>query len=234
MSGIVYWPHWAGRPSVRVLVVEDDWLLAETVARGLRQSALAVDVAHDGDAALERVSMTCYDVVVLDRDLPEVHGDEVCRAIVDRWDGAVRVLMMTGAVDVRSRVEGLNLGADDYLPKPFAFDELVARVHALLRRSGPARPPVLRRAGVEIDPARFEASRDGRPIRLAPKEFAVLRVLLAAEGAVVSAEELLERVWDEYTDPFTNSMRTTVASLRKKLGPPSVIETLVGAGYRIQ
>jgi DNA-binding response OmpR family regulator len=142
--------------------------------------------------------------------------------------------MMTGAVDVRSRVEGLNLGADDYLPKPFAFDELVARVHALLRRSGPARPPVLRRAGVEIDPARFEASRDGRPIRLAPKEFAVLRVLLAAEGAVVSAEELLERVWDEYTDPFTNSMRTTVASLRKKLGPPSVIETLVGAGYRIQ
>jgi DNA-binding response OmpR family regulator len=141
--------------------------------------------------------------------------------------------MMTGAVDVRSRVEGLNLGADDYLPKPFAFAELVARVHALLRRSSPARPPVLRRAGVEIDSARFEASRDGRPIRLAPKEFAVLRVLLAAEGAVVSAEELLERVWDEYTDPFTNSMRTTVASLRKKLGPPPVIETLVGAGYRI-
>ncbi|MEU4761740.1 response regulator transcription factor [Actinosynnema sp. NPDC023794] len=218
---------------MRVLVVEDDRLLAETVARGLRQAALAVDVVLDGDAALERVAMTRYDVVVLDRDLPEVHGDEVCRAVVERWQGAVRVLMMTGAVDVRSRVAGLNLGADDYLPKPFAFEELVARVLALLRRSGPAGPPVLRRAGVVLDPARFEVSRDGVPIRLSPKEFAVLRVLLAADGAVVSAEELLERAWDELTDPFTNSMRTTVASLRRKLGPPPLVETLVGVGYRI-
>jgi DNA-binding response OmpR family regulator len=216
-----------------VLVVEDDRLLAETVARGLRQAALAVDVVLDGDAALERVAMTRYDVVVLDRDLPEVHGDEVCRAVVERWQGSVRVLMMTGAVDVRSRVAGLNLGADDYLPKPFAFEELLARVSALLRRAGPANPPVLRRAGVVLDPARFEVSRDGTPVRLSPKEFAVLRVLLAADGAVVGPEELLERVWDELTDPFTNSMRTTVASLRRKLGPPQLIETLVGVGYRI-
>jgi DNA-binding response OmpR family regulator len=217
-----------------VLVVEDDRLLAETVARGLRQAAaLAVDVVLDGDAALERVAMTRYDVVVLDRDLPEVHGDDVCRAVVQRWQGSVRVLMVTGAVDVRSRVAGLNLGADDYLPKPFAFEELVARVLALLRRTGPASPPVLRRAGVELDPARFEVSRDGVPVRLSPKEFSVLRVLLAADGAVVGAEELLERAWDELTDPFTNSMRTTVASLRRKLGPDPVIETVVGVGYRI-
>ncbi|NUT49005.1 MAG: response regulator transcription factor [Saccharothrix sp.] len=218
---------------MRVLVVEDDRVLAETVARGLRQVALAVDVVLDGDAALERVAVTRYDVVVLDRDLPRVHGDDVCRAVVERWQGAVRVLMVTGAVDVPSRVAGLALGADDYLPKPFAFDELVARVLALLRRAGPANPPVLRRAGVELDPARFEVSRDGTPVRLSPKEFAVLRVLLAADGAVVSAEELLERAWDELTDPFTNSMRTTVASLRRKLGPRPVIETLVGVGYRI-
>jgi len=218
---------------MRVLVVEDDQLLAETVARGLRQAALAVDVVLDGDAALERVAMTRYDVVVLDRDLPEVHGDDVCQAVVERWQGSVRVLMMTGAVDVRSRVAGLNLGADDYLPKPFAFEELLARVSALLRRAGPASPPVLRRAGVVLDPARFEVSRDGTTVRLSPKEFAVLRVLLAADGAVVGPEELLERVWDELTDPFTNSMRTTVASLRRKLGPPPLIETLVGVGYRI-
>ena len=219
---------------MRVLVVDDDRLLADTVARGLRQSALAVDVAYDGDQAYEQLSVTRYDVVVLDRDLPGVPGDRVCRSIIERWDGAVRVIMLTGAVDVRSRVEGLNLGADDYLPKPFAFDELVARVHALLRRAGPAAPPVLSRAGVELDPARFEVRRDGREIRLAPKEFAVLRVLLAAAGNVVSAEELLERAWDENADPFTNSMRTTVASVRRKLGGPPLIETVVGAGYRIR
>lgn len=219
---------------MRILVVEDDQVLANTVARGLRQSALAVDVVYNGDDAIERVSMTRYDVVVLDRDLPEVHGDEVCQKIVELWGGAVRVLMMTGAVDIRSRVEGLNLGADDYLSKPFAFDELRARVNALLRRSKPASPLVLQRGGITLDSVRFEVTRDGVPIRLAPKEFAVLRVLLAGDGAVVSAEDLLERVWDELTDPFTNSMRTTMASLRRKLGPPTVIETLVGAGYRIR
>ncbi len=219
---------------MRILVVEDDQVLANTVARGLRQSALAVDVVYNGDDAIERVSMTRYDVVVLDRDLPEVHGDEVCHKIVELWGGAVRVLMMTGAVDIRSRVEGLNLGADDYLSKPFAFDELRARVNALLRRSKPASPLVLQRGGITLDSVRFEVTRDGVPIRLAPKEFAVLRVLLAGDGAVVSAEDLLERVWDELTDPFTNSMRTTMASLRRKLGPPTVIETLVGAGYRIR
>ena len=219
---------------MRVLVVDDDRLLADTVARGLRQGALAVDVAYDGDHAFEQLSVTRYDVVVLDRDLPGVSGDAVCRSVIERWDGAVRVLMLTGAVDIRSRVAGLNLGADDYLTKPFAFDELVARVQALLRRSGPAAPPVLSAAGVRLDPARFEVRRDGREIRLAPKEFAVLRVLLAAEGNVVSAEELLERAWDENADPFTNSMRTTVASVRRKLGPPPVIQTVVGAGYRIR
>jgi DNA-binding response OmpR family regulator len=219
---------------VRVLVVEDDRVLADTVARGLRQCALAVDVVYDGAAACEHVAVTCYDVVVLDRDIPLVVGDEVCRQILERWAGAVRVLMMTGAVDLRSRVEGLQLGADDYLTKPFAFAELVARVQALLRRAGPATAPVLKRGGVELDPARFTVTRDNAPIRLAPKEFAVLRVLMAAEGAMVSAEELLERAWDEYADPFTNSMRTTVATLRRKLGPPVLIETVVGVGYRIE
>lgn len=219
---------------MRVLVVEDDRVLADAVARGLRQSALAVDVAYDGDQARERIGVTRYDVVVLDRDLPEVSGDDVCREIVDRWSGDVRVLMMTGAADVRSRVTGLNLGADDYLPKPFAFPELVARVQALLRRSAPALAPVLHGGGVTLDTARFQVRREGREVRLTAKEFAVLRVMLAAGGAVVSAEELLERAWDENADGFTNSMRTVMASLRKKLGPPSVIETLVGVGYRIR
>jgi DNA-binding response OmpR family regulator len=218
---------------MRVLVVDDDALLADTVAAGLRQAAMAVDVAYDGDQASELSSITCYEVVVLDRDLPRLHGDEVCQEIIQRWDGATRVLMLTGAVDVDSRVEGLNLGADDYLAKPFAFPELVARVNALARRPGAAAPPVLRRAGLELDPARFQVRRDGRPIRLAPKEFAVLRILLTADGAVVSAEALLEQAWDQNADPFTNSMRTIVASLRRKLGQPPVIETLVGAGYRI-
>lgn len=218
---------------MRVLVAEDDRLLANAVAQGLRQSALAVDVAYDGGGALDRVLVTRYDVVVLDRDLPGASGDEVCAEIVSTWEGTVRVLMMTGAVDVRSRVAGLDLGADDYLTKPFAFDELVARVRALLRRSTPAAAPVLRRAGIELDPARYHTARDGEPIRLTPKEFAVLRVLLAADGGVVSAEEMLERAWDEHADQFTNSMRTVVAALRKKLGRPRVIETVAGAGYRI-
>jgi two-component system response regulator VanR len=216
---------------VRVLVVDDDRVLAEAIARGLRRHAMSVDVAGDGASALERASVTRYDVVVLDRDLPGVHGDEVCRTLAG--EGAARILMLTGATTVRDRVTGLNLGADDYLPKPFAFDELVARVHALLRRSAPARAPVLSRAGITLDAAQRVVFRDGRFIRLARKEFAVLYELLTADGAVVSAEELLERAWDEHADPFSNSMRTTVATLRKKLGDPPVITTVVGSGYRI-
>jgi DNA-binding response OmpR family regulator len=213
-----------------VLVVEDDVVLAEAIARGLRQHAMSVDVAGDGAGALERTAVTRYDVVVLDRDLPEVHGDEVCRRLAG---DTTRILMLTGAATVRDRVAGLNLGADDYLPKPFAFEELVARVHALLRRSGPPRPPVVTRAGITLDAAQRVVFRDGRFIRLARKEFAVLYELLAADGAVVSAEDLLERAWDEHADPFSNSMRTTVATLRKKLGEPPVITTVVGSGYRI-
>jgi len=216
---------------MRVLVVEDDAVLAEAIARGLRQHAMSVDVAGDGAGALERTAVTRYDVVVLDRDLPGVHGDDVCRRLAA--EGTSRVLMLTGAATVRDRVTGLNLGADDYLPKPFAFDELVARVHALLRRSAPARAPVVTRAGIMLDAAQRVVFRDGRFIRLARKEFAVLYELLAAAGAVVSAEELLERAWDEHADPFTNSMRTTIATLRKKLGDPPVIATVVGSGYRI-
>jgi two-component system, OmpR family, response regulator VanR len=215
---------------MRVLVVEDDAVLAETVAKGLRRHAMSVDVALDGQEALDRAAVTSYDVVVLDRDLPGVPGDEVCRALTgDR----TKILMLTGATTVRDRVAGLNLGADDYLGKPFAFDELVARVHALLRRSGPARAPVVARAGITLDPAQRLVFRDGQLIRLARKEFAVLYELLAADGAVVSAEELLERAWDEHADPFSNSMRTTMTTLRKKLGDPPVIATVVGAGYRI-
>jgi two-component system response regulator VanR len=218
---------------MRVLVVEDDGVLAEAIARGLRQQAMSVDVAGDGTSALEHTRTTRYDVVVLDRDLPGVHGDDVCRMLTSDADGTTRILMLTGAATVRDRVAGLNLGADDYLPKPFAFDELVARVHALLRRSAPARAPVVARAGITLDAAQRVVFRDGRFIRLARKEFAVLYELLAAAGAVVSAEQLLERAWDEHADPFTNSMRTTVATLRKKLGDPPVITTVVGSGYRI-
>jgi two-component system response regulator VanR len=218
---------------MRVLVVEDDGVLAEAIARGLRQHAMSVDVAEDGTSALDHTRVTRYDVVVLDRDLPGVHGDDVCRMLTSEGDGSTRILMLTGAATVRDRVAGLNLGADDYLPKPFAFDELVARVHALLRRSAPARAPVVARAGITLDAAQRVVYRDGRFIRLARKEFAVLYELLAAAGAVVSAEQLLERAWDEHADPFTNSMRTTVATLRKKLGDPPVITTVVGSGYRI-
>jgi two-component system, OmpR family, response regulator VanR len=218
---------------MRVLVAEDDDVLADAIARGLRQQSLSVDVALDGEQALQRATLTRYDVVVLDRDLPEVHGDEVCRRLVAGGDGTTRIILLTAAATVRDRVSGLNLGADDYLAKPFAFDELVARVHALVRRAAPARPPVLERAGIRLDPAQRVVLRDGRYIRLAPKEFAVLHVLMAAGGAVISAEELLERAWDEHADPFTNTMRTTIGTLRKKLGEPMVIHTVVGAGYRI-
>ncbi|GII03552.1 response regulator transcription factor [Planobispora takensis] len=217
---------------MRVLVAEDERMLADSIAEGLRGEALAVDVAYDGEAALERLHVHEYDVLVLDRDLPGVHGDEVCRAVVA--DGAlVRVLMLTAASDVRSRVEGLSLGADDYLSKPFAFEELVARVHALGRRTRPADPPMLERAGIRLDRAHRQVFRDGRYVPLSRKEFGVLAELLRADGAVVSAETLLEKVWDEHIDPFTNTVRTTMMKLRRKIGDPPVIETVTGVGYRI-
>ncbi|MEV0665284.1 response regulator transcription factor [Actinomadura luteofluorescens] len=217
---------------MRVLVAEDERLLADAIAEWLRDDAHAVDLAHDGAAALERVTVNDYDVVVLDRDLPLVHGDEVCREIV-RGGSAARVLMLTAAAEVTDRVDGLGLGADDYLTKPFAFPELAARVHALGRRCRPAAPPRLHRAGITLDPARREVFRDGRYVPLARKEFAVLAELLRAEGAVVSAEQLLEKAWDEHADPFTGAVRLTVLKLRRKLADPPVVETVKGAGYRI-
>ncbi len=216
---------------MRILVVEDEEVLAGAIVEWLRREAFAVDVVHDGEAALERLAVNDYDVLVLDRDIPCVHGDEVCRVVVERGD--TRVLMLTAAAAVRDRVAGLALGADDYLPKPFAFVELSARVHALLRRARPAVPPVLRRAGLDVDPARRYATRDGVPVPLANKEFGVLAELVRADGAVVSAEALLEKVWDEHIDPFTNVLRVTVMKLRRKLGEPPVIETVPGVGYRI-
>ncbi|MCG5472809.1 response regulator transcription factor [Micromonospora sp. LAH09] len=218
---------------MRVLVVEDETVLADAIAEWLRRESFAVDVAYDGDAALERLGVNEYAVVVLDRDLPVVHGDDVCRAIVDAG-GETRVLMLTASAAVRERVAGLALGADDYLTKPFALVELSARVHALTRRARPAAPPTLRRAGIQLDPARHEVRRDDRHVALSRKEFAVLVELLRADGAVVSAEELLERSWDEHIDPFTNVVRVTVMKLRRKLGDPPVIETVPGAGYQIR
>jgi DNA-binding response OmpR family regulator len=217
---------------MRVLVAEDERLMAEAIAEWLRREAFAVDVAYDGDAALERLGVNEYDVVVLDRDLPVVHGDEICRAIAD--SGAdTRVLMVTAAATVRQRVEGLAIGADDYLTKPFAFVELAARVHALARRARPAAPPVLERAGLRLDPARREAYRDGRWLALSRKEFGVLAELMRADGAVISSEQLLEKVWDEHIDPFTNVVRVTVMKLRRKLGDPPLVETVPGVGYRL-
>ncbi|MEU5538802.1 response regulator transcription factor [Streptomyces sp. NPDC020362] len=218
---------------MRILVVEDEELLARAIAEGLRQEAFAVDVVHDGAAALERLTVNQYDVMVLDRDLPLVHGDEVCRRTAEAG-GQVRVLMLTVSTTVAERVTGLSLGADDYLPKPFAFAELVARIRALGRRSRPAAPPVLERAGVRLDPQHRETYRDGRYIALSRKEFAVLEELLRAEGAPVSAEELLERVWDENVDPFTTVVRVTIRSLRRKLGEPTPVETVTGVGYRLR
>ncbi|MET0234602.1 MAG: response regulator transcription factor [Kibdelosporangium sp.] len=217
---------------MRVLVAEDEEMLANAIATGLRHAHIAVDVCHDGDAAMERIATHRYDVVILDRDLPKVPGDEVCRQIAS-GDGETRVLMLSAAASIRDRVEGLALGADDYLTKPFAFAELVARVHALSRRAHRALPPVLDRFGVQLDPARRYASRDGRPLSLSPKEFAVLEVLMrAAGGTVVSLEELLEKAWDENADPFTNTVRMIIMTLRRKLGEPPVIQTVAGAGYR--
>jgi DNA-binding response OmpR family regulator len=217
---------------MRVLVVEDYEILAAAVATGLRREGLAVDVAVDGEQALEALATTRYDVVVLDRDLPGVHGDEVCRSIV-AGGGGTRVLMLTASGSVRQRVEGLGLGADDYLPKPFDFAELVARVRALGRRSAIAVPPVLEYADLSVDPARRTAFRAGRRLDLGPKEFAVLECLLRHPGRPLSAEQLLEQAWDAAADPFTTTVKTTVRRLRVKLGDPPLIATLRGGGYRI-
>lgn len=217
---------------MRVLVVEDEQVLADAIAMGLRREAMAVDVCYEGAGALERTSVNDYDVIVLDRDIPKVHGDEVCRQLVAAGSSA-RILMLTAAAELDDKVTGLALGADDYLAKPFAFAELIARVRALARRSSPPLPPVLERAGVRLDPNRREVTRDGEPILLTNKEFAVLEVLMRAQGTVVSAEQLLEKAWDEYIDPFTNVVRVTMMTLRRKLGDPPVIETVPGAGYRL-
>ena len=218
---------------MRILVAEDHPGIAAAVAKGLRRQGAAVDVAPDGAEALLRARLHSYDVVVLDRDLPEVHGDDVCRALVEERPDT-KVLMLTAARTTDDLVAGLALGADDYLPKPFRFAELVARVHALARRAGAARPPVLRHGDLELDPARRTVTRGGRELTLAPKEFGVLEALLASDGAAVSAEELLERVWDDNADPFTTTVRMTVMKLRRKLGEPAIVDTVAGAGYRLR
>ena len=217
---------------MRVLLVEDHAKLAMTLAAGLRQAGMAVDVVFDGRDALDHLALTSYDVVVLDRDIPGEHGDDVCRALVAEGSPS-RVLMLTAAGSVQDRVEGLGIGADDYLPKPCDFTELVARIRALVRRPGSALPPTLTYADLRLDSSHRTATRAGRPLSLNPKEFAVLEVLLAARGVVVSSEELLERVWDEAADPFSQAVRTTISRLRAKLGDPPVIETVAKVGYRI-
>jgi DNA-binding response OmpR family regulator len=222
---------------MRVLVADDERLLADTVAQGLRRLSMAVDVVYDGDAAFERLSVNRYDVAVLDRDMPGRTGDDLCRWIIG---GAApnppentRILLLTAAAGIRDRVEGLGLGADDYLTKPFAFAELAARVQALSRRSAAALPPVLEQDGIVLDSTRHTAARDGELLTLSSKEFAVLHVLLRAGGRVVSSEELLEQAWDEHADPFTNTVRMTVMTLRRKLGDPPVLHTVRRAGYRL-
>lgn len=217
---------------MRVLVIEDDKELVETVAAGLREAQIAVDIALDGEAGLARALVHDYEVVVLDRDLPRVHGDEVCAQLVAAG-GRSRVLMLTGAASNEEIVDGLGLGADDYLPKPFAFAVLLARIAALARRAQPSIPPVLEHGDIVLDTAKRAVQRAGSPLALRPKEFGVLELLLAAEGRIVSAEELLERVWDEQADPFTGAVKITISRLRTKLGDPPVIETVAKAGYRI-
>jgi len=218
---------------MRVLLVEDHAKLALTVANGLRRLGMAVDVAFDGEDALAHTALTDYDVVVLDRDIPKIHGDEVCRRLVaDGMD--CRVLMLTAAGTVRDCVEGLRLGADDYLPKPFDASELVARIHALGRRANQRTPAMLTCGDLTLDPARRLVSRGERRLDLNPKEFAVLEQLLIADGAVVSAEELLQHVWDEHADPFTQAVKTTISRLRGKLGDPAIVETVPKSGYRIR
>ena len=217
---------------MRVLVAEDHERLARSVAAGLRRYGMTVDVALDGDDALARLGVNRYDVVILDRDLPGTHGDDICRSIVAQRSES-RVLMLTAASSVKDRVEGLGLGADDYLPKPFDFSEMVARVQALGRRPGAPQTGRLGFGDLQLDPGKRVATRDGRTLDLRPKEFAVLECLLVAEGKPVSAEELLERVWDSMTDPFTTTVKATVNRLRAKLGEPSIIDTVRDSGYRI-
>ncbi|MBV9309903.1 MAG: response regulator transcription factor [Solirubrobacterales bacterium] len=217
---------------MRVLIAEDESRLAAAIARGLRSEGIAVDVAPDGSDAVAKARIVRYDVLVLDRDLPSLHGDEVCR-LVRRERPETGILMLTAAGALEDVVEGLSLGADDYLPKPFRFGELVARIHALARRSAPSRPPLLRHGDLELDSARRQVTRNGQPVELARKEFGVLETLMAAQGATVSAEELLERVWDEHVDPFTNVVRMTIMTLRRKLGEPQAVETVIGVGYRM-
>ncbi len=217
---------------MRVLLVEDHARLAMTLAAGLRQAGMAVDVVFDGQDALDHLAITTYDVVVLDRDIPGTHGDDVCKALVAERSPS-RVLMLTAAGSVQDRVEGLGIGADDYLPKPCDFTELVARIRALVRRPGASSPPTLTHADLQLDSSHRIATRAGRTLSLNPKEFAVLEVLLAARGVVVSSEEILERVWDEAADPFSQAVRTTISRLRAKLGDPPVIETVAKFGYRI-
>jgi len=216
---------------VRVLLADDERLLADTVADGLRRLAIAVDVCYDGEAASERLCVNDYDVAVLDRDMPGRTGDELCRWMVESGLGT-RILILTAAGGIRDRVDGLGLGADDFLTKPFAFAELAARIHALARRAPSRQPPVLDQHGVVLDMPRHRVFRDGRILDLTPKEFAVLSVLMRAEGAIVSAEDLLEKAWDEHADPFTNAVRVAVMTLRKKLGEPQVIFTVPRVGYR--
>ena len=217
---------------MRVLVVEDEQRLADAVVRGLRREGLAVDVAHDGQSALRKALLHPYDVLVLDRDLPELHGDDVSRAVSAEIP-QTRVLMLTAYGETEDVIDGLAAGADDYLSKPFAFGELVARVRALARRAPTARPPVLDHGDVVLDPGRHQITRAGRRIDLTPKEFSVLEVLLATPGQVLSAEQLLYRVWDENADPLSNTVRMTVMTLRRKLGPPPFVHTVKGAGYRV-
>jgi len=215
---------------MRVLIVEDESILAEAVQSGLRRAAMSVDVVYDGEAALEQLAVTAYDAAVLDRDLPGLHGDQLCRIIVERHPQC-RVLMLTAARRLEERVSGLELGADDYLTKPFEFPELVARLRALGRRNPAAQPPLLEHAGVRLDPFRHSVYHGDRHIPLTPKQFAVLELLMRQRGGVISAETLLEKAWDSNADPFTNAVRITISALRAKLGEPQVIHTVTGVGY---
>jgi DNA-binding response OmpR family regulator len=217
---------------LRVLLADDERLLADTVADGLRKLAMAVDVCYDGEAAMQRLGVNRYDVAVLDRDMPRATGDQVCRWMVDAELGT-RILILTAASGIRDRVDGLGLGADDYLTKPFAFAELAARIQALARRPPTGSAPVLDRLGVVLDIPRHRAFRDGRLLDLTPKEFAVLSVLMHSAGEVVSSEELLEKAWDEHADPFTNAVRVAMMTLRRKLGDPPIVYTVPRVGYRL-
>jgi DNA-binding response OmpR family regulator len=217
---------------VRVLIAEDERRLADAIARGLRREGMAVDLAPDGTDALIKARVVRYDVLILDRDLPGVHGDDVCRTLRDERP-ETGILMLTAAGTLDDLVDGLSLGADDYLPKPFRFAELVARVRALARRATPSKPPILAHGDIDLDPSRRTVTRAGKDIQLARKEFSVLETLMSSDGATVSAEELLERVWDDQIDPFTNVVRMTIMTLRRKLGDPPVIETVIGVGYRL-